>query len=123
MRNANASPARKAPSRAGRANLAAGIRGRARSSVAVRDVTGRWYAPLLRGRTNPKVPDRDGSARRDPRLADARGAFLVEILDRADHELDAEPVVDQVVARIRDPLGEGLVREQPDDCRGKGLGL
>ncbi len=59
----------------------------------------------------------------DPRNSDPVGALLVDLFDRFDHQLDAEAVVDEVVGGAGDRVGEGVVREEPDDRGRQGLRL
>jgi hypothetical protein len=46
---------------------------------------------------------------------DGPGTLVVDLLDRLDHQLDAEPVVDEVVTRPGDRVRERVVGQEPDD--------
>src|SRR6478609_7887922 len=55
------------------------------------------------------------SARGGLREAHGAGALVVDLLDRLDHQLDTEPLVDEVVAGPSEPLGQAGVEEEARD--------
>jgi len=76
-----------------------------------------------RGRSGCRAP---GAARLagDPFGGPALERFgVVQIADRVDHQLDAEAVVDKLVAAVRDHVGQGMVRQQSDDARGQCIAI
>ena len=75
--------------------------------VAHRD---RTVQPVAAGRS---ADGRDLGRAHGPR------ALVVDRLDRADHQLDAEAVVDEVVAGPPERVRVGVVGQQPDDRGGQ----
>src|SRR3954451_23674206 len=101
-------------------------------------MTRRAFRSLIERRLGPDPPPADATwrgARRHhpnvpPRLSrccgylarsDLAAALVVEGLDGVDHQLDAEAVVNEVVARAPEDVGELMVAQQADDGRGEGL--
>ena len=82
-------------------------------------VTSRCYRTVVRRGTGPMVLAGGGDLGR----ADRARTLVVDRLDGADHQLDAEALVDQVVAGPPKGVGIGVVAQQPDDRGGQRLGV
>src|SRR5450759_1437342 len=99
------------PSRA----AAAGSAGRTSSSGVALRTNHAWAAPT----PGPEITARPQSSRTLPRHtrcgAQLDGCLVVERLDLARHEFDAEAVVDQIVASLGKHVREWVVRQQPID--------
>src|SRR6476620_440310 len=94
----------------------------ARKAHSWRRLTRGMLAGAVRLGTATKVlsgrrPDRAWAApaRGGLREAHGPGALVVDLLDRLDHQLDAEPLVDAFVAGPPEPWREAGVEEEPGD--------
>ena len=69
--------------------------------------------------TSPKRYHRYSAGGRDLRRTDHSGALVVDRLDCLDHELDAEAVMDEVVAGPSEGVRVRVIGQEADDRRGQ----